>query len=500
MLSGGLAVVLDFTVFMPAMKQLDPARQIQLDTLTKNACLSELCQELLQGGITSTELTVFYLERIRRFDRSLHSVMELNPDALKEAERLDSLLLSGTPNAARLHGVPLLVKDNVGTGDRMHNTAGAAVLAGHRTPRAAELVRQLREAGAVILGKTNMSEWAFFMSSDAPSGYSTLGGQVINPYGANLEVRGSSTGSAVAVAARFAAATIGTETNGSIIAPASALGICGMRPTPGLVSTDMIIPVCAALDGAGPMARQVDDLGLLLSVMSGDAFTWQGHDDTRPERLLQGLRIGVVSIGDPVIDDPAYRLLATASEALVSAGACIGQSVVPRGNHQFLADRQLQLLVDSMATDLSDYLCLSEAPIRCIDEVIAYNEQSPALYAAHGQDLLIKARDSGSANGQPGALASEVHDSAMATLRDITEHGAFDILLTLDHEFSLVYASAGVPAVTVPMGRDRSGQPRGATFVGIEPGSDAFVLSVARVFEQIGSISDVPDLQDGQAY
>ena len=497
---------LDFSPFDDALDALEPGRLATLERITLEADIAGLRRRLQDGEMTVRELALLYLSRIRRFDADLRSVIELDPDALAEADRLDERRTRGQEIGA-LHGIPILLKDNVATEGRLHNSAGAAALAEHVAPRDAFVAARLREAGALILGKTNMSEWAYFMSSEAPSGYSALGGQAVNPFGEELAVLGSSTGSAIAVAARFAAAAIGTETTGSIVAPAAANGVGGMRPTFGLVSGDLIIPISAALDGAGPLSRHVADLALLLNVIGtrddadpnvAFAADVHGTDFTAelPTSTLSGLRVGVPTFALPERDTPEAAVLDRVVGVLEENGASVIPVTFPAANLQTLAAEQLDLLTAGMRDDVAAYLAAAEAPLDSLADVIAFNEADPERRAPFGQDLLIAARDSTTTAEERAALAARLRTAALEGIaRAVSEaDGDVDVLMSLDNTFSLVYALGGTPAVTVPAGRDAEGQPRGATFVGLAPGSDAAVLGTARAFERAASLREEPPL------
>jgi amidase len=265
--------------------------------------IRDLTALLTAGEISALELVDYYLGRIESIDRNgpaLNSILELNPGARSDAKNIDK-----GKNALRgkLAGIPLLLKGNIDTGDGMSCTAGSLALAGHRPAGDAELVRLLRETGAIILGKTNLSEWANFRSTASSSGWSSQGGQTKNPYLLDRNPCGSSSGSAVAVSASLCAAAIGTETDGSILCPSSSNGIVGIKPTVGLVSRQGIIPISHSQDTAGPMARTVEDAAILLSVMMGDRASFDigemlgslsGATADCGTEALRGLRLGVV--------------------------------------------------------------------------------------------------------------------------------------------------------------------------------------------------------------
>jgi amidase len=270
------------------------------------ATIGDLQEKMSKGKYTSRQITQLYLDRISRIDKSgpkLNSVIEINPDALAIAASLDEERKNGKLRGL-LHGIPVLVKDNIDTGDRMQTTAGALAMEGHIAGKDSFVVKRLREAGAVILGKTNLSEWANFRSEKSTSGWSSRGGQTKNPYILDRNPLGSSSGSGVAVAANLCVAAIGTETDGSIVCPASVNNIVGIKPTVGLVSRSGIIPISHTQDTAGPMARTVRDAAILLGALAGidadDAATTENKGRSKTDYTvfldpdgLKGKRIGI---------------------------------------------------------------------------------------------------------------------------------------------------------------------------------------------------------------
>ena len=276
----------------------------------REATLHSIARAFAAGELTALELTMQYLERIAALDKDgpkLNSVLEINPDALDIAEALDREYRQKGPRGP-LHGIPVLLKDNINTGDKMHTSAGSLALANNFAAEDAHLVTRLREAGAVILGKTNMSELANFITRNMRNGFSSRGGCVLNPYGEDLDVGGSSSGSGAAVAANLCALAVGSETSGSILSPANRNSIVGIKPTKGLVSRSGIIPICAAQDTAGPMARTVADAAALLTAMAGPDPADPATGAIDPyccdftallaDEDLTGLRIGVTHAND----------------------------------------------------------------------------------------------------------------------------------------------------------------------------------------------------------
>jgi amidase len=485
---------LDFTPFDSAINNLDTSALPDLDTLTEHATIAVLHKLIKNGSISSVNLALFYLSRIRRFDADLHSIIELNPAALAEAHTLDALTKKGISKGS-LHGMPILLKDNIATGDRLHTTAGALVLRDHCAISDATLVEHLRNAGALILGKTNMSEWAFAMSSKAPSGYSALGGQVINPFGASLEVAGSSTGSAVAVAARFASAAIGTETSGSIIAPASFNSVCGMRPTTGLVSNSGIIPVSSALDTAGPMAATVSDLAALLAVIATGIK--QDNKRSKPDsppatdytallasRPLPGLRFAIVKGESLDYSANDETMLSGILRRLEEHGCRVIECPVPDEIAARLHANKTDVLFADMRRGINAYLADNNKPVESLADIIEFNQVDAKSRVPYAQDLLIKAQNAALSKSEYKALTESTSATALKIIHNTAKIAQADILLSLDNHFSYFYSAAGVPAVTVPIGCDDNGQPHGATFVGIARNTDADVLAIAYAFEQ----------------
>ena len=267
--SSVLSVVKKFLCF--ALFGLSVVRAAEPAFAFAEATIDDLQARMAAGTLTARTLTIAYLDRIAQIDRAgpkLNSIIELNPDALAIAENLDAERKAGRVRGP-LHGIPVLIKDNIATADKMETTAGSLALVGLKPPRDAHLVTRLREAGAVLLGKTNLSEWANFRGERSISGWSGRGGQTHNPYVLDRNPSGSSSGSAAAVSANLCVAAIGTETNGSIISPATACGVVGFKPTVGLVSRTGVIPIAATFDTAGPITRTVRDAALVLAALAG---------------------------------------------------------------------------------------------------------------------------------------------------------------------------------------------------------------------------------------
>ena len=380
----------------------------------EEATIAELQEGMRDGKWSAREIAGKYLAQIEKFDRkgpTLNSIIELNPDALSIAESLDRERKSKGVRSP-LHGIPVLLKDNIDTADRMRTTAGSLALADTFAPRDAFIVRQLREAGAVILGKTNLSEWANFRSTHSSSGWSGRGGQTRNPYAVDRNPCGSSSGSGAAIAANFAAVAVGTETDGSIVCPSSANSLVGIKPTLGLVSRSGIIPISHSQDTAGPMARTVTDAVLLLNALAGidprDKATQGSRGKSQADytrfldaRGLSGARIGVTRkfFG---FNDKVDKLMADAIDALKRAGATIVDPAdLP--SHGKYDDSEFEVLLYEFKADLNQYLAErgGGAP-RSLKELIEFNERNREREMPYfGQEIFTKAQAKGRSRVKP---------------------------------------------------------------------------------------------------
>ncbi|MEV5117565.1 amidase [Stenotrophomonas indicatrix] len=470
--------------------------------------VSDLQARMVAGELDSTTLTHAYLKRIATLDRAgprLRAVIELNPDALKEAAERDRERRAGRLRGP-LHGIPILLKDNINAAP-MATSAGSLALQGFR-PGDAYLVRRLREAGAVVLGKTNLSEWANFRGNDSISGWSARGGQTRNPYRLSHSPCGSSSGSAVAVAANLASVAIGTETDGSIVCPAAINGVVGLKPTVGLVSREGIIPISFSQDTAGPMTRSVADAAAVLTAIAG-------RDDADPAtatmpgravydytaRLdpqgLRGKRIGLLQT--PLLK---YRGMPPLVEQAVAELRRAGAVVVPveLPNQGAWADAERIVLLYEFKAGLERYLSTYQAPLRSLAGLIAFNEahkgQELGLF---GQELLqeaeatpglgdpvyIRARSDArrlaGPEGIDAVLASQKLDALVAPTTGV----AWPLRSTGDDfpgESYSIAAVAGYPSLSVPMGQI-DGLPAGLLFMGTA-WSEPKLIEMAYAYEQ----------------
>ncbi len=495
-----------------------PVRPFELDEIT----LADLQAGLKSGKYTARSLTEMYLARIEVIDRkgpAVNSVIETNPDALAIADALDRERRDKGPRGP-LHGIPILIKDNIDTSDRMATTAGSLALVGAIPPSDAFVVRRLRDAGAVILGKTNLSEWANIRCSYSTSGWSGRGGLTRNPYALDRNPCGSSSGSGVAVAANLCAVAVGTETDGSINSPSSANGIVGIKPTVGLVSRSGIIPISHSQDTAGPMCRSVRDAAILLGVLAGaDPADRATQDPTRraaadytqvlDPKGLQGARIGVARnyFG---FDDAVEAVMSQALDVMKREGATlVDPAELP--NMDKIGEPELLVLLYELKADLNAYLSRlgNKAPVRSLKEVIEFNERHKKEELPYfGQDLFIKAQ-------AKGPLDSGEYQQALARCRRLARTEGIDALMDKHRLDALVApalspacltdlvvgdrwrgesttaaAVAGYPSMTVPAGFV-FGLPVGLLFFG-RPWSEPTLLKLAYAFEQATRVRRPP--------
>ena len=480
----------------------------------EEATIADLQRRMETGQETSRSLVKKYLQRIDALDRSgptLRQVLETNPDALAIADKLDT---ERRAKGARgpLHGIPVLLKDNIGTADRMTTTAGSLALEGSRPVRDASIVGRLRDAGAVLLGKTNMSEWANFRSTHSSSGWSGRGGQGLNPYALDRNTSGSSSGSAASVAASFTAVAIGTETDGSVVSPSNNNSIVGIKPTVGLVSRSGIVPIAHSQDTAEPMARTVTDAAILLGALAGvdpgDPATMIGgrHAPRDYATLLdpnglKGMRIGVARKGLFEHSPAADRIAEAAIAAMKRLGATIiDPADIP--NIGQVDDAELDVLLYEFKSDLNAYLAdLGGGGPRSLEDLIAFNERNRDREMRYfGQELFVRAQ-------KKGPLTTPVYRQALAKCRRLTRAGGIDAVMARHRLDALVAptgsppsltdlangdygfsgtstfpAVAGYPHITVPAGY-HFGLPVGISFFG-RAFSEPALIRMAFAFEQ----------------
>jgi amidase len=476
--------------------------------------VSDLQAKMRTGEISARSLTEAYLRRIEELDKAgptLTSVIEANPDALAIAESLDRERKQRLPRGP-LHGIPVLIKDNIDSADHMQTTAGSLALLGSKPAADSTIAVRLREAGAVILGKTNLSEWANIRSSHSTSGWSGRGGLTKNPYALDRNACGSSSGSGAATSANLCAVAVGTETDGSIVCPSSANGTVGIKPTLGLISRRGIIPIAHSQDTAGPMARVVRDAAILLSVLAGtdprDGATAEANARKQSDYTqfldpsgLRGARIGVARkyFG---FNDAVDHLMDDLLGQMKSAGAVIVDPADLESHGKF-DDTELLVLMYELKADLNAYLAArSGAPVKTLADVIAFNEKNKDQEMPYfGQDLFLKAHDK-------GPLTEKEYLAALAANRSLSREHGIDGVMDKFHLDALVAptggpawltdlangdhavggssnaaAVAGYPNINVPAGFV-FGLPVGISFFG-RAWSEPTLLKIAYGFEQL---------------
>jgi len=488
--------------------------------------IAEIGQRMAAGDLTARQLTEAYLARIAALDQAgpkLNSVIETNPDAVEIAERLDRERAAGQVRGP-LHGVPILLKDNIDTHDRMQTTAGSLALAGSIPPRDATVAARLRQAGAVILGKTNLSEWANFRSTHSTSGWSSRGGQTRNPYALDRNPCGSSSGSGAAVAANLCAAAVGTETDGSITCPANVNGIVGIKPTLGLVSRAGIIPIAHSQDTAGPMARTVADAARLLAALAGpdprDPITLPENGARAGAAELwgnltadglRGARLGVARTYcgfDPRVD--------AITEESLRALRDLGAEIIDPADiatEKALDAPEYEVLLYEFKADLNAYLATlgPGAAVHTLAEVIEFNQRhADRVMPYFEQEIMHMAQ-------AKGPLTDPAYIEALAACRRLARAEGIDKTLTeqrLDaiiaptggpawltdylcsarsHTNSTAAAVAGYPHITVPAGAI-FGLPVGLSFIG-PAWSDATLIRFAYAFEQATRVRRPPQFR-----
>jgi len=401
------------------------------------ATVAALQAEMEAGRLSARELIETYLERIERLDRKgpqLRSIIEVNPDALSLAEELDRERKAKGSRGA-LHGIPVVLKDNIDTADRMTTTAGSLALEGSIPPADSGVASRLRAAGAILLGKANMSEWANIRSTRSSSGWSARGGQCRNPYVLDRNPCGSSSGSAVAVSANLCAVAVGTETDGSIVCPASSNGVVGFKPTVGLLSGAGIIPISHTQDTAGPLCRTVADAAALLGIMADADYT-----KSLDPAGLRGMRIGVARAKFFGYSDVTDRLAEAALDLLEREGAVvIDPADIPHAGEY--GDAELEVLLYELKADLNKYLAGlgSRAPVRTLRDVIDFNERNREREMPYfGQELFHQAQ-------AKGPLSSPVYLKARAKCRRLSRTLGIDPVIA-KHKLSALVAPTGSPA------------------------------------------------------
>ncbi|HKV27385.1 MAG TPA: amidase [Candidatus Acidoferrales bacterium] len=513
---GSAATVLGAASVAPAFSQPRLQQSSAHDVTTfelDEVTIASLQDAMKSGRFTARSIAQKYLDRISEIDKqdpAINAIIELNPDALAIAGVLDA---ERKTKGARgpMHGVPVLIKDNIGTADRMMTTAGSLALSGFTPGKDSGVARRLRESGAVILGKTNLSEWANFRSNHSSSGWSGRGGQTRNPYATDRNPCGSSSGSGAAASANLATVTVGTETDGSIVCPSSANGVVGIKPTVGLVSRSGIIPISHSQDTAGPICRTVTDAAILLSALAGldsaDAATEASRGKSSPDYTkfldrngLRGARIGVVrQLFD--FSEKLAPVMKAALDAMKNEGAILIDPVGIASLGQFDESENAVLQYEFKA-DLNKYLAqFSNAPVRSLQEIIEFNDRNHEKELLYfGQDIMVHCQARGPLTDKAylDALSKNHRLARQEGIDAVMDTHKLDALIAPtagpswltdlvngDHDTggsSSLAAVAGYPNINVPAGFV-FGLPVGISFFG-RAWSEPTLIKIAYAFEQ----------------
>ena len=483
------------TVFKPFENDLEyflEEHYTALKPLILEQDIPTLQKHIKTGRLSYEKLTLFYLYRIQKFEsdssKSLNSIISLNPNVLKEARARDKNKKENTEYA--IYGMPILLKDNINTKD-MPTTAGAIALAENKNTADAFIVEKLREKGALILGKVNLSEWAYFFCSGCPLGYSAIGGQTLNPYGRGIfETGGSSAGSAVTIAANFAVAAVGTETSGSITSPASLNSVVGLKPTIGVLSRTGIVPISSTLDTPGPMTKNIIDNAIFMNAMRGYDQTDAASKELAVDyfkngfkQKLKGRRLGVIK---SLLTDSIYS--ATVGK-LRRAGAELIEITPP----EVALNGFLTLLNIDMKNDLPKYLAADadeQIAVTSVKDVIAFNLKDSLLRAPYGQQLFEGIVEDTTTLAKLEIIKTNLTNSGRKYFQAL-QNDNLEAILSINNYHSGFAAVANHPTLTLPMGYKNSGEPISLTFIGT-PLSERILLEIGYAFEQLTKVRKMP--------
>ncbi|KAI3446223.1 hypothetical protein Pfo_002888 [Paulownia fortunei] len=485
------------------------------DFTIEEATIKDVQRAFTENKLTSRQLVDYYLNRIETLNPVLRSVIEVNPDAVAQADRADLERQGDNGSRPSLHGIPVLLKDSIATNDKLNTTAGSYALLGAVVPRDAGVVERLRNVGAVILGKASMSEWYHFRSWGIPNGWCARVGQGVNPYAKGGDPCGSSSGSAISVAANMVMVSLGTETDGSLICPGDHNSVVALKPTVGLTSRAGVIPLSPRQDTVGPICRTVSDAAYVLDSIVGfdprDSEATKaaakfiplgGYTQFLNEDGLKGKRLGVVknpflalanvSSGSPIFE--AHL------QTLREKGATILDNLeIPNVDvilNPLLCGEALALMAEFKLT-LNDYLKeLTASPVRSLSDIIIFNQNNPDLEISQelGQDILIAA-DSTNGIGEEERQAVEMMEKLSRDgFEKMMLENELDAMVTLGSDASTVMAIGGFPAITVPAGYDSDGMPFGICFGGLK-GTEPTLIEIAYAFEQATLIRKPPSFR-----
>ncbi|TXD57907.1 amidase [Polaribacter sp. IC066] len=483
------------TVFKPFVDDLayfSEKEYQELKPLVLEQNIPSLQKSVQEGALSYEKLTLFYLYRIRKFESdstlSLNSIIALNPNVLKEAREKDQQ--KENISEFSMFGMPILLKDNINTKENP-TTAGAAVLQRNFTESDAFIVSKLKENGAIILGKVNLSEWAYFFCSGCPLGYSAIGGQTLNPYGRGVfETGGSSAGSGVAVASNFAVAAVGTETSGSITSPSSQNSVVGLKPTISVLSRTGIVPISSTLDTPGPMTKNVIDNAIFMNAMLGfdkkDTASKEIKEDYYKNGFKNDLKDKKVGVLKSLLSDSIY---AFSVDKLKKAGVEVVELTPP----EISFNGFITLLNMDMKHDLPVYLSENAEKsilVKNVKDVVAFNKKDSLLKAPYGQQLFEGIVKDSTTLEELEVIKKNLNSEGKRFLQSLQEQN-LDAILSINNYHSGIAAVALYPTLTVPMGYKTSGEPVSLTFIGL-PFSERKLLEIGYAFEQLTKVRKMP--------
>lgn len=482
-------------VFKPFQKELAAFSEEsyeELKPLILEQNIPQLQKNVKEGKLSYEKLTLFYLYRIRKFESdstlSLNSVIALNPNVLKEAREKDKS--KTVISEYSIYGMPILLKDNINTKE-MKTTAGAIALADNKTLKDAFIVQKLKENGAIILGKVNLSEWAYFFCSGCPLGYSAIGGQTLNPYGrGKFETGGSSAGSGVTVAVNFAVAAVGTETAGSITSPSSQNSVVGLKPTISVLSRSGIVPISSTLDTPGPMTKNVVDNAIFMNAMRGFDKSDPASKKIEEDYIQNGfrnkfenIRVGVIK---QLLSDSIYN-------STVEKLKKVGVEIVEITPSEISFDGSVTLLNIDMKHDLPKYLkrnANKNIEVKNVNDIVLFNKKDSILRAPYGQQLFEGIVNDKTTSSEFRKIKKNLNSEGQKYLQAFNEE-KLDAILSINNYHSGIAAVAKYPTLTVPMGYKDSGEPVSLTFIGL-PFSERNLLEIGYAFEQLTKVRKMP--------
>ena len=478
-----------FKPFQKDLKQFSEENYKSLKPLIIEQSIPSIQQSIKEGKLTYENLTLFYLYRIRKFEsdstKYLNAIISLNPKVIEEAKQKDKELKDQNISNESVFGMPILLKDNINT-ENLPTTAGAVALKDNKT-NDSFITKQLKSKGALILGKVNLSEWAYYFCAGCPLGYSAIGGQTLNPYGRKIfETGGSSSGSGVATAVNYAVATIGTETAGSITSPSSQNSVVGLKPTIGLLSRSGIVPISSTLDTPGPMTKNVIDNYILLQALLGKdasdekSFALSENEKQFQNQGLEGKRLGVFKA---LLTDSIYKRTV---EKIKNTGAIL----VEISPEQTSLQGFLTLLNIDMKHDLPKYLSDKKVSEKTVKDLVAFNEQDSILRAPYGQQLFEGIVKDTTSTDAFVKVKSNLKEAGLSYFK-VFETEKLDAILSINNFHSAYSAVAEYPNLTIPMGYKETGEPISLTFIGL-PKTEFKLLSLGMAFEKLSKARKLP--------